>query len=716
MIPHNFEKVVSEYPKITAHFHAGRSGSASLNNSSHGRRTSPEPIEKQVAPRLRPARFGMRKLTKYGIQGRSLVSKAPVCFKAPTLCDEHVSCWRVDCRLTDRSALRVPKPPPLLSHCPSGPGLLRLFPFKSAPCRLWKHYLSEVELKADPSVVIAGCVLCRATMDTRLREFLMERKLEEDVIQKLEDENIDETVIPLMTDSDLAKYIPKVGDRVSTVAFCRQATLSQKSPSRKESILSRLRQRLSGAEGMPPKKRSSKWAENTNAKRKVRRIEVGWMDFDEEKERYKQVKSVSGGGTRHLSIDKDETVANIKLMAEDLFFPNGLSKKNKCLSHYSTHIESSQIHVDVTHTVEELYSQSKVKILRLYLCTKKNTGQQPSEVEGDHAISHPSVVDLTNNEHNQADEDLLVENRNSESYLELNDTLAWDGLPTEDSDVVFILSGDDMLDVNVDEPNLETLFSEKEDAAPHQTVDLSPVLAGEANVPDQALPEPQSCPATLIVRRGHCLTDLISAFKDPNIFESEVNIKMRLPNGELEQGEGSGVLRDCLTEFWIDFYDSCTLGVEVKVPFIRHDFQCEEWQAVARVFVIGWKQAGYFPVKLAIPFLEEVLYGSTTSSFKDSFLLYVSQEERSVLLKALEDFNSVDTDELLDVLDAHECKQVPTKDTLLPVLAQIGHKVIVQAPMFVIKCWRPVVGSVAGLLPPEGLHNFIAQKKPTAKT
>lgn len=191
-----------------------------------------------------------------------------------------------------------------------------------------------------------------------------------------------------MTDSDLAKYIPKVGDRVSTVAFCKQAALSQKSPSRKESILSRLRQRLSGAEGMPPKKRSSKWAGNTNAKRKVRRIEVGWMDFDEEEERYKQVKSVSGGGTRHLSIDKDETVADIKVMAENLFFPKGRSKKNKSLSHYSTHIESSQIHVDLSNSVDELYNESKVKMLRLYLCTKKKTGQQPSVgVEGDHAIS-----------------------------------------------------------------------------------------------------------------------------------------------------------------------------------------------------------------------------------------------------------------------------------------------------------------------------------------
>ncbi|XP_036971333.1 uncharacterized protein LOC119028958 [Acanthopagrus latus] len=273
---------------------------------------------------------------------------------------------------------------------------------------------------------------------------------------------------------------------------------------------------------------------------------------------------------------------------------------------------------------------------------------------------------------------------------------------------------DDHLEVTVDETNLETLFLEKEDDAAHQTVDQSPVLAGEADVPAQALPEPQSCPVTLIVRRGHCLTDLISAFKDPKIIASEVNIKMHLPNGELEQGEGSGILRDCLTEFWMDFYNSCTLGIEVKVPFIRHDFQCEEWQAVARVFVVGWKQAGYFPVKLAIPFLEEVLYGSTTSSFKDSLLLYVSQEERSVLLKALEDFNSVDTDELLDVLDVHECKQVPTKDTLLPVLAQIGHKVIVQAPMYVIKCWRPVVGSVA--VATRSTASFHCTKKTTAKT
>lgn len=142
------------------------------------------------------------------------------------------------------------------------------------------------------------------------------------------------------------------------------------------------------------------------------------MDYDEEEERYKQVKSVSGGGTRLKIKIKQWKISKLWLK---IFFSQMAIQKNP------------------------------PKILRLYLCTTKKTGHQPSGVEGVYAISQPSVVDLTDNEQNQAVEDLLVENRNSESpnhsgnnngassgYLELNDTLPWDGLLTlaesEDSD------------------------------------------------------------------------------------------------------------------------------------------------------------------------------------------------------------------------------------------------------------------------------------------
>lgn len=52
----------------------------------------------------------------------------------------------------------------------------------------------------------------------------------------------------------------------------------------------------------------------------------------------------------------------------------------------------------------------------------------------------------------------------------------------------------------------------------------------------------------------------------------------------------------------------------------------------------------------------------------------------------------------------------------MPILAQIGHTLIIQAPMYVIKCWRPVVSAIANMLPQEDLHSFLAQKKTYSKS
>lgn len=64
------------------------------------------------------------------------------------------------------------------------------------------------------------------------------------------------------------------------------------------------------------------------------------------------------------------------------------------------------------------------------------------------------------------------------------------------------------------------------------------------------------------------------------------------------------------------------------------------------------------------------------------------EQERAVIVSALKDF---DSDEWFDVL---ECKHVPNKDNLVPLLAQMGHKAIIQAPMYVIECWRPIMVDV----------------------
>ncbi|XP_038159039.1 uncharacterized protein LOC119795229 isoform X1 [Cyprinodon tularosa] len=593
-----------------------------------------------------------------------------------------------------------------------------------------------------------------------LRDFLKDRGVSEEFIQKLENEKIDPSVIPLMSDGDLAEYIPKSGDRIAVVAFCRRSSTT--SNSRRDHILTRLRRRLS-APGVKPSKNST-WIGNKNAEKRERRIELGWMDFDSKQQQYKQVKAIKGGGTRHWTIDKNLTVEEVRVMAENIFFPDGASK-NKKLSCYHSEIQSSQIEVEISSTIEQLYNLSRVRILRLYLCTKLRDVQIEEDIHPKTPQSSTSVADVAESSFEvrqylpEPDDDYVV-NIEIPTDNNMDDTVVWTGQYTlagnEASPVTVSLVVDNMTPADssplaqpVSDPKpplsqplvtgveptvagiglLHTISSTASESLPCNSVYSSVFDLTTTESPPQdswmlqppvadSFPESDSdhVPSvTLIIRRGHCLADLIKAFKDPLVLESEIYIKMRLPNGQLEEGEGIGLLRDCITEFWTEFYGRYTMGRDAKVPFIRHDFQIEEWKAVARVLVLGWKRAGYFPVQLAAPFLEEVLYGSAVSSCKDGFLQYVSDQERQILLRALDDIDSVEMETLLDLLDVPECHQVPNKDNLVPLLSQMGHKSIVQAPMYIIECWRPVVDTLARTLPIDELHKLLEQKTTTSK-
>ncbi|MED6258398.1 hypothetical protein ATANTOWER_006808 [Ataeniobius toweri] len=84
---------------------------------------------------------------------------------------------------------------------------------------------------------------------------------------------------------------------------------------------------------------------------------------------------------------------------------------------------------------------------------------------------------------------------------------------------------------------------------------------------------------TITVRHTNTLHDIITAFSDSDIMR-KTHVKRILPDNTEEAGSGSGILRDVLTCFWNEFYERCTLGTTVKVPFICHDFPAEKWKAV----------------------------------------------------------------------------------------------------------------------------------------
>lgn len=148
--------------------------------------------------------------------------------------------------------------------------------------------------------------------------------------------------------------------------------------------------------------------------------------------------------------------------------------------------------------------------------------------------------------------------------------------------------------------------------------------------PIHSLPE-----KTLVLHHSNSFSEMIETFSDPKILNKTLTFKHLLPDNVIEMGTGSSVIRDVYSSFWAEFYEHCTLGTTLKVPFVRHDFCAATWKAIGRILFIGFQDCQYWPIKLAPPFLEEMLYGTVHSDLKTSFLQFVSSIEQEVILALL---------------------------------------------------------------------------------
>lgn len=119
------------------------------------------------------------------------------------------------------------------------------------------------------------------------------------------------------------------------------------------------------------------------------------------------------------------------------------------------------------------------------------------------------------------------------------------------------------------------------------------------------------------------------------------------------------------------FFERCTLGTTLKVPFLGHDFSAatgkqldESSERISRIPILS--------IKLAPPVLEEMLFEEVSSC----------QEQ--------DDFSSADIDELLEVLTTYECRKKVSAAILPDLLNELSHEELVQKTTFLIDCWREI--------------------------
>ena len=79
--------------------------------------------------------------------------------------------------------------------------------------------------------------------------------------------------------------------------------------------------------------------------------------------------------------------------------------------------------------------------------------------------------------------------------------------------------------------------------------------------------------------------------------------------------------------------------------------------------------------------MEQAVLSFVESDLVDSFFKYVSE-------CCCSDFEGVDQEELLEIMDIHNCRRLPTADNIEQILRELVHQKLIQEPAFVIEQWN----------------------------
>lgn len=168
-----------------------------------------------------------------------------------------------------------------------------------------------------------------------------------------------------MPEEELKSIIPKYGDRLAVISFCKRSMNSNK-----QSLIEKLKARMENGK----KRKNNETEENEKLKKyvhikKTRIVEIGWICSEKDNDVYKQVRLKNGGGTRRVSVRRESKCVDILETAKELFFPNGLSKKGELTDFNCELLDFKSNKFDIQLTVEQLYEICALTTLRFYLAT-----------------------------------------------------------------------------------------------------------------------------------------------------------------------------------------------------------------------------------------------------------------------------------------------------------------------------------------------------------
>ena len=459
--------------------------------------------------------------------------------------------------------------------------------------------------------------------------------------------------------------------------------------------------------GKPPKKSKTHMARigNKSASKDKKRVEVGWINNG------KQVRTPRGGGTRKLELPKNSNKENVIEEIIPLFFPNGKSTLGRIQEFTFSLADFSQREI-TTETIGELYLAAKMATLRLYLVTnrKDSTTLKPKDnsndsseeelpdpsisLEKDHTSTPVKIASSIVKKHPPEQEEVHViqitdmsTGINQENCNQQLETI----VPTYNLAIDDVSKGVILADVSFVQDSSES----NNLGILHDIQNYSEINADIGTFPmssdhEETIPL-SDCTKQAIVKRGNIFTDLmIFLMKEPlDLRTDSLTVKILSERGE----DSGGVFRDAMTEFWQTFYLKHTEGSDIKIPTTVHIMKEEEWQAVGKAIVFCYKQEKYLPIHISKMFLEQCIYKTipTEEDLIKSFMGYLPTIDRDIVKAALDDFDTVENDDIFDALSRFHLRVLPNKNNFRKLINDVAHHELVQKPSFVALCWGPIL-------------------------
>ena len=208
----------------------------------------------------------------------------------------------------------------------------------------------------------------------------------------------------------------------------------------------------------------------------------------------------------------------------------------------------------------------------------------------------------------------------------------------------------------------------------------------------------------LEVHRLNVKREMIDIFRDPSIMDDDLAIVVIDSRGKEEIGRGIGVLRDILSLFWKEAYDSLFIGENERVPFVRHDYQRQEWASVGRIVVKGHLSCQYLALLTSPAFLAYLLWGEaavTGPMLIQLFRNYVSANERFLIDKCISfdiDYAGKTGSALLEMLSSYDCCRQVNLENIVAII-EIAHKELIEKPQYNADSWKGIISPLMPSFP-----------------